>query len=668
MSFSIDIAAAVVEEEGAEGAAATVATPTTTGTVGSGGGGAAEAAATTTAAAAAAATATGRETNATGTSVTQSSSSSPSSSSSSSSSAAAASAASATAAALSGPCDVVVDGLVILMQQRLLSYLSVPDQLRLKQTCRFLHAEVAQRVDVRPTSVVLQSPVVEQLLALNDTLMEEFYDQLSKADEGENDGLDEDALWDMMHATEYPQISQLLENVLRAPITDSGHGVVRTQSPLLLERERLHLMALIDRLAASHAEPDFHPGSNGVVLDIVHPALFCYVEGESRFVPSELLHETAAQRAARLLVQIQAQDDRTAVETEGGGAGEPRPSETPGFVARALRWGLRSVGLGLDAEAQPQTEQAQTEQPKREELLREDMWGRPFEDSKYQWLPTYFDVAPDGVTRIEDYINGIPRRENQELYANLAKLFSRALPLLEQAWTYCKTARFMSQRLEGMHDDPAGYFNWGDFEESTKAVVHDQFVPLRGRRLQVITKIVDYCLKPGESYEGAWHVEGMSHENIVATSVYVIDRSPALQGGELRFKRAFSADEGAFIGYNVSQDRVGHFDRVVEDGLLPVGSMLTPHNHLIVFPNSHVHKVARLSNEGSQPARRRIVVFFLVNPERRIVSTKEVPNQRAGKPPAMSLAQAKAHRLALMHERKHHKQDFNVRTIELCEH
>ena len=35
--------------------------------------------------------------------------------------------------------------------------------------------------------------------------------------------------------------------------------------------------------------------------------------------------------------------------------------------------------------------------------------------------------------------------------------------------------------------------------------------------VQVITKIVDYELEPGQTYEGVWHVEGMSHENIIST-------------------------------------------------------------------------------------------------------------------------------------------------------
>ena len=47
---------------------------------------------------------------------------------------------------------------------------------------------------------------------------------------------------------------------------------------------------------------------------------------------------------------------------------------------------------------------------------------------------------------------------------------------------------------------------------------------------QVITKIVDYELEPGQSYEGVWHVEGMSHERIVATGLYIMHRDDAIHG------------------------------------------------------------------------------------------------------------------------------------------
>ena len=102
---------------------------------------------------------------------------------------------------------------------------------------------------------------------------------------------------------------------------------------------------------------------------------------------------------------------------------------------------------------------------------------------------------------------------------------------------------------------------------------------------------------------------------------------------------------------------------------MPLGRLKTPAGRAIVFPNSHVHKVTKMMNTsiGTSATKqfRRIVVFFLVNPEKEIYSTRHVPVPQQG---LMSRQQALEHRLQLMHERKHHKQDWNVREIELCEH
>ena len=53
-------------------------------------------------------------------------------------------------------------------------------------------------------------------------------------------------------------------------------------------------------------------------------------------------------------------------------------------------------------------------------------------------------------------------------------------------------------------------------------------------KLQVITKIVDYELQPGQSHEGVWHVEGMSHEEIVLTCLYILDRDDDTQRRQSR--------------------------------------------------------------------------------------------------------------------------------------
>ena len=104
-------------------------------------------------------------------------------------------------------------------------------------------------------------------------------------------------------------------------------------------------------------------------------------------------------------------------------------------------------------------------------------------------------------------------------------------------------------------------------------------------------------------------------------------------------------------------------EEILRGDLVPVGHLPTPAGRLLVFPNSHVHKVSDVRAVGDN-GKRRIVVFWLVDPDWRLVSTKEVPPQQG----VMSRTDAKQHRLALMRHRRFHKQSRNVRVIELCEH
>lgn len=119
---------------------------------------------------------------------------------------------------------------------------------------------------------------------------------------------------------------------------------------------------------------------------------------------------------------------------------------------------------------------------------------------------------------------------------------------------------------------------------------------------------------------------------------------------------------------------------------------------MVVFPNSHVHRLHKLINEKQFETddtlkRRRLVVFFLVNPDVRIIGTDMVGPQQIEKIYAelivlfgpllpteaikritsyvyegRSLKEAKEDRLELMKERKFQKQTWNIRTVELCEH
>ena len=194
----------------------------------------------------------------------------------------------------------------------------------------------------------------------------------------------------------------------------------------------------IDKLA-DETEIDYHPNSNDVVRNLVHPALFSYIEGVSTL-------------------------------------------QTP----------------DLDP--------PKAKKEKRREL---DFWGRLYEDSKFQWLPSSFYISPEGKCSIKEYINNLEKDKFPELYTDLERLFEVFLSYFEEVWSYAKAVEF------GKVEDSLAFV---EFDNSRK--IFDFTKPeikFRDQELQVITKIVDYTLQPGQSYEGVWHAEGMSHENIVMT-------------------------------------------------------------------------------------------------------------------------------------------------------
>lgn len=359
---------------------------------------------------------------------------------------------------------------------------------------------------------------------------------------------------------------------------------------------------------AERSSVDYHPHSRNIVRDLIHPALFAYVKGVSPLVskPAVPVHD----------FPVIEYDD---IEKE----------EADGVT---------------------------------------DYWGRKYEESlHHQWLPTYFSISDKGQCIIEDYINNlVPRSEHEELYTSLAQLFSQALPLFESVLSYGRSVR---PRIRDFEENDGI-----EYDDEVPADIEEIPHSLRGEKVQVITKIVDYELNSGDTYEGVWHVEGMSHEEIVATAIYFIDRADEIEGGDLLFKRAFHREEAQYIFSSVDQIRPRPLEDAIDTGLMPLGLVQTLNKRLIVFPNSHVHKVTELKNlsddmdVGESVKKRRIIVFFLVNPEKRIVSTREVPPQQEIAGGKMSIDDAMTHRLELMKERKFTKQDWNVREIELCEH
>lgn len=329
----------------------------------------------------------------------------------------------------------------------------------------------------------------------------------------------------------------------------------------------------IDIMCAAEPE-DFHPGSGTVVRDLVHPSLYCFVNGVSNISKS------------------------------------PLSNYSPELVEK-----------------------------QREEYT--DFWGRIYEDSEYQWLPAEFTVDDQGKVSINSYINNLDESKYPRIYELIAEIFGRFVPMFESICASLKN-------------------NFADDNESGDL----KNIPLRNRKLQVVTKLVEYRVNKEEEFEGVWHVEGMSHENVLATGLCIVKRDANFMGADIAFKRYLFAEEATDLIYSTVQNAARPTEQMDGGDVRPLGTVKTPAGRAMVWPNSHIHKVSKMDSSDGTDATRRILVFWLVNPDKPIVSTANVPKQQG----RMTLAQAKKNRLALMKERTKKKDRYNDREVFLCEH
>lgn len=272
-----------------------------------------------------------------------------------------------------------------------------------------------------------------------------------------------------------------------------------------------------------------------------------------------------------------------------------------------------------------------------------DFWKRPYESSKYQWLPSEFKINADGKCTIQTYINNLPLGETQ-MYECIEKMFESVLPDLENAWSYANSIKIF-------HDDE-------DIDGAAHTELHTQ--SLKNKTLQVITKIVQVTLDGKETLPGSWHVEGMSHENIVGTASCTLDMDSDFEA-TLYFKRTYYEEEAGHLLMSTPQYPPQLVSDLYYQNLVPVGKASITDGALVVFPNNFVHKVDMV-NKSEEPKTRTILVFWLINPNVRIKSTKDILQQTYDKEEVDKV------RLELMNERTFFKQTFNQRKINLCEH
>ncbi|MEU7062675.1 DUF4246 domain-containing protein [Streptomyces sp. NPDC046161] len=377
------------------------------------------------------------------------------------------------------------------------------------------------------------------------------------------------------------------------------------------------------------AEQDWHPGSDGQVLDLVHPSLFCLVREVSGGPERAWQNPTDHYSKYEFSEKFQWLPTDVDVSTEGDVTFRSYVNNVHPEDHRELEAVLQDLLARM--------------LPLLENVLTDLRHPRPLriEADPYGW----YDSEPE--------------YPNKNSYADKAA-YAEAL----DAWQAAHDDWWQSRRPV-VPDAP-------EFTRPESPGEADR-VDLRGRSLQVIVKLATIHLTPDkpEYPGGSWHVEGMLNERIVSTALYYWD-SENITESRLSFRAALDDPHYEQNDDNGLREVYGLED---EDALNQVlGSASTPEGRCLAFPNILQHRVSpfRLT-DPSRPGHRKILAFFLVDPSEKIVSTSDVPPQQPwSETSTMTLEQAKNYREQLMQERKffvdEHNEQLYEREFSLCEH
>ncbi|KAF7543063.1 hypothetical protein G7046_g10066 [Stylonectria norvegica] len=391
----------------------------------------------------------------------------------------------------------------------------------------------------------------------------------------------------------------------------------------------------LEDVPASHK--DWHPGSDGKVLDLVHPSLWPLLYGRSHILPDKNidLNNCLEHCGMGVVVPIPAKDDNPRVN---------------------VPWYARTV-----------------------ESL----------SSRFQWLPCDVDLTGENP-RIISYINNLHPVHHAALYPIIEKIIEKALPawdvvyrwpkefrvqrlVTKEARTDCSVPEICSYDCETINrpvnededprEDDENSEDWYEgserrrlddlwYDETHHIILPDpktdlaDIVKLKdsdikesgffngASRIQVIVKLASIHLTPeNPTYDGgSWHVEGQVNEHICSTALYYYD-CDNISDSQLDFRTPANAESlMEQLRYNQGDhDSIMRVFDIQSDGdtLQNIGSVLTREDRMLFFPNVLQHHVSPFSlADKTRPGHRKILALFLVDPAIPIISTARVPPQQ----------------------------------------
>ncbi|KAH7068434.1 hypothetical protein BKA63DRAFT_536755 [Paraphoma chrysanthemicola] len=388
------------------------------------------------------------------------------------------------------------------------------------------------------------------------------------------------------------------------PTLDACASIAKSDT-LVTHELRQALRSAFDTLRLDQQDaPDWHPNSDDMVQDLVHPSMYPLVYGRTRVFSEECV----------------------------------------GINDAVGRWAGKGIVI-------PKDEVARNARPRYDELPPE-YWSET-----YQWLPANVAFQDDGSVRFTSYINNLHPIRYSTVYSTIEQLIQTSLPL----WDQClfSVAYGAGQGYEeGYEEDEPGdesqdinYYKWKVLRKPKlpePSYTTIDYTPKDGERLvhrfrelglQIIVKMASIELTPAkpEFPAGGWHVEGQMNEHICATALYYLD-SENITDSSLSFRMQTPRDlHSGGVYYEIQQGNYRWMEAVFGTNfgnrnspcLQNYGSVNTPEGRLLAFSNAFQHRVSgfRLS-DPTKPGHRRFIALWLVDPAKRIISTANVPPQR----------------------------------------
>ena len=294
--------------------------------------------------------------------------------------------------------------------------------------------------------------------------------------------------------------------------------------------------------------------------------------------------------------------------------------------------------------------------------------------NQFQWLPFDVTFANRGFgvarfvstpltlefqrmlmssNRISSYINNVHPVIHRNFYSTLEHITEKLLPLFNHTLIDLKAPGYQNQRLHlaELGREPLIVREPGSFQPPEQRA-RNQWLDHQGRYrdylyvdlkrefwnvgLQMVLQMRDINLTPEQAdYKGEeWHVMGQRNERVCATAhyVYSTDNLSLAEPPTLSFRCRINPEEaglakGYIDGPPFAPEIYGAEDG--DPGIQHIGDVNLKESRVVVFPNTFQSKMNRFSlDDASKPGHLRLLTLYLLDPNRRIMSTAMVPCQR----------------------------------------